>query len=52
LSFFQGEDGREGPRGLRGRPGLPGPPGMDGLPCSRDVLTDFENMCQNCCKKP
>ncbi len=50
--FFQGEEGREGQRGFRGRPGLPGPAGMDALPCPREALLNFENMCNTCCKKP
>ncbi|UJR35900.1 hypothetical protein I4U23_028643 [Adineta vaga] len=48
----KGEEGREGPRGFRGRPGLPGPAGMDALPCPREVLANFDNMCSSCCKKP
>ncbi|CAF5194345.1 unnamed protein product, partial [Rotaria magnacalcarata] len=47
-----GEEGREGRRGLRGRPGLPGPAGTDALPCPRELLANFENACQECCKKP
>ncbi|CAF1034796.1 unnamed protein product [Rotaria magnacalcarata] len=48
----KGEEGREGRRGLRGRPGLPGPAGTDALPCPRELLANFENACQECCKKP
>lgn len=48
----KGDEGREGRRGFRGRPGLPGPAGMDALPCPREFLSNYENMCSSCCKKP
>jgi hypothetical protein len=25
---------------------------MDALPCPREALLNFENMCNTCCKKP
>ncbi|CAF1931860.1 unnamed protein product [Rotaria magnacalcarata] len=54
LSGEKGDKGEEGPggkRGFPGRPGSPGPAGMDAFPCPREVLRNFDNACNSCCKK-
>ncbi|CAF1118546.1 unnamed protein product [Rotaria sordida] len=47
----KGEEGPTGKRGFPGRPGPPGPAGMDALPCPREILLNFDNICNSCCKK-